>query len=82
MNAEKEVPIFGSKWLYVSEPGGAHVGVNFAVRAVCQPVPYNVFGLNCHLVANLELRREHQPKLQNKEHTVYESLWQAVARGL
>ena len=76
MNAEKEVLIFGSWQVEV------HVfGVNFAVWVVCQPAPQNVFGgVNCQLVANLGSRRGLEPKLQNKEHTVYESL-RAMARG-
>ena len=74
MNAEKEVQIFGSKWQVE-----VHMfGVNFAVRLVCQSAPQNVGGVNCHLVANLGLRRGHRPKLQNKEHTIYGSL-RAVA---
>ena len=58
MNAEKEVPIFGSYWQV-----RVHVfGANFAIRIVCQSAPQNPFGgVNCHLVANLGLRRGHQP---------------------
>ena len=74
MNAEKEVLIFGSWQVEM------HVfGVNFAIWIVCQPASQNVFGgVNCQLVANLGLRRGLQPKLQNKEHTVYKGL-RAVA---
>ena len=54
MNAEKEVPISGSKWEVE-----VHVfGVNFVMWVVCQSAPQNLFGgVNCHLGANLGLRR-------------------------
>jgi len=71
MNAEKEVPIFGSYWQV-----RVHVfGANFAIRIVCQSAPQNPFGgVNCHLVANLGLRRGHQPNYRIRNIQVGESL--------
>ena len=70
MNAEKGVPIFGSKW----EVEVHMFGVNFAVRVVYRSAPqeestdiwWPTLGSGLH------------PKLQNKEHTIYGSL-RAVA---
>jgi len=79
MNAEKEVPIFGGKWQV--EVRCTCLGSILQYGSFVNPHHRLFGGVNFHLVANLELRRGHQPKLRNKEHTVYKSL-QAVAGGL
>jgi hypothetical protein len=74
MNAEKDVPIFGSKWHVEVHVFGSILQYGSFVN------PQSLFGgINCNLVANLWLRRGLQPKLQNKEHTVYGSLGMDVA---